>query len=94
MSDTIKKQIGGQHYMNMGIQPWEIIDANGLDFYEGTALSYLLRWKHKGGVQDLEKAIHTIERRIAIERDDEKIGNKEAGCAMVKTCQDKGRGKM
>lgn len=61
-------QVGGDHYRRMAIQPWQIIEANGLDFWEGTALSYLLRWKDKGGTQDLEKAIHTLQERIEVEK--------------------------
>lgn len=56
------KQVGGEHYRKKGIQPWNIIDANDLDFYEGNALKYLLRYKEKGGVIDLDKAIHYIEK--------------------------------
>jgi hypothetical protein len=58
MTDT---QVGGTHYVKLEIQPWEIIEANGLDFWEGNALKYLLRWKEKNGVEDLKKAIHYIE---------------------------------
>lgn len=59
-----KKQVGGDHYTMHKIQPWDIIDAYGLDFYEGNALKYLLRYKDKNGAEDLEKAIHYIERII------------------------------
>lgn len=68
--------------MKMAIQPWEIIDANNLDFYEGNTLKYLLRWKSKGGVDDLKKAIHYIEHLIELyEKDNKKI--KKASRAMV-----------
>lgn len=63
-STSLKKQVGGNWYKEMGIQPWEIIDANGLNFYEGCVLKYLLRHKKKGGVQDLKKAIHFLEHLI------------------------------
>lgn len=46
-------------------QPWDIIDAYGLDFWEGNALKYLLR--RKPGVErasDLRKAAHYLERCI------------------------------
>lgn len=59
-----RKQVGGDHYTMHKIQPWDIIDAYGLDFYEGNALKYLLRYKDKNGAEDLEKAIHYIERII------------------------------
>ncbi len=54
------------HYASSnGMQPFDIIDAFDLDFYEGNALKYLLRWRHKNGVDDLRKAIHYIEESIA-----------------------------
>lgn len=65
------KQVGGDHYQGGTMQPFDVIDAFGLDFYEGSAVKYLLRWRKKNGVEDLEKAKHYIE--ILIER--EKNGN-------------------
>jgi hypothetical protein len=64
LQTTLDKQVGGNHYRALAIQPWEIIDALSLDFYDGNALKYLLRWRDKGGVQDLKKAIHYIEHQI------------------------------
>lgn len=54
------------HYLSDtgAMQPFDIVDAFGLDFYEGNALKYLLRWRQKGGVQDLKKAKHYIEELI------------------------------
>lgn len=64
-------QVAGDHYKRQAIQPWDIIVANGLDFFEGNALKYLLRWRLKGGVDDLRKARHYIDKLIElqIERD-------------------------
>lgn len=39
-----------------GMEPFDVIDAFNLDFYEGNAIKYLLRWRRKGGVEDLRKA--------------------------------------
>ncbi len=61
-TSTLSRQVDGAHYEKMGIQPWEIIAKNGLDFWEGSALAYLLRWKTKDGLIDLDKAIHYIDR--------------------------------
>ncbi len=54
------KQVAGTHYQR-AIQPWDIISEWELDFWEGNVLKYLLRWKHKDGVQDLKKAKHYLE---------------------------------
>ncbi len=67
MSDTYKKQIGGNHYASMKIQPSEFINKNNLPFAEGNAIKYLCRHKQKGQKQDLLKAKHYID--MAIERD-------------------------
>ena len=62
-----KKQIGGSHYKDMKIQPSKFINDNKLQFAEGNAIKYICRHAHKGGKEDLKKAIHYIE--MIIERD-------------------------
>lgn len=61
------RQLGGKHYQ-LPIQPWDYVLANGLGYCEGTAIKYLTRWKSKGGIEDLRKAIHFIEKLIEFER--------------------------
>jgi hypothetical protein len=58
---SFKKQVGGSHYKNYKIQPVEFIIKNNIGFVEGNIIKYILRFKEKGGVQDLEKAKHYIE---------------------------------
>ena len=58
------KQVGGNHYKDKKLQPWDIIDALDLNFYEGNALKYLIRYREKNGVEDLKKSIHYIEKMI------------------------------
>ena len=55
------KQVGGNHYSNMKIQPVDFILENGLSFLEGNAIKYICRHKAKNGVEDIEKAIHYLE---------------------------------
>ena len=57
------KQVGGDHYKKHLIQPWDIIDAYHLDFYEGNALKYLLRTKGSRE-EDIKKAIHYLEKLL------------------------------
>lgn len=59
-----EKQVGGNHYAKHTIQPWDIIDEYGLNFYEGNALKYLLRRKGDRK-EDLGKLIHYAEKLIA-----------------------------
>ena len=59
-----EQQVGGAHYADKAIQPWDYIVANKMDYFEGNALKYLTRWKEKDGVKDLKKAIHYLEKII------------------------------
>ena len=62
---TRTRQVGGDHYVSHTIQPWDVIEVYGLDFWEGNALKYLLRDKpDTDRVQDLNKAIHYLEKCI------------------------------
>jgi len=54
-------QIGGNHYKNMVIQPVEFITKNNIGFIEGCIIKYVCRHQDKGGVQDIDKAIHFLE---------------------------------
>ena len=60
---ALGKQVGGSHYKTTSIQPWNIIDAHNLNYYEGNAIKYILR-KKSNRVEDLEKAIHYLEKVI------------------------------
>lgn len=63
------KQIGGEHYRSMAIQPTEFIQRNGLNFCEGNAVKYVCRHAQKNGRQDIEKAIHYLELLLEIDYD-------------------------
>ena len=56
-----KKQIGGDHYKRMAIQPSHYIVKNKLGWYEGIIVKYITRHSIKGGRQDIEKVIHYAE---------------------------------
>ena len=55
------KQIGGDHYKRMAIQPSDYIVKNKLGWYEGNIVKYITRHSIKGGRQDIEKVIHYAE---------------------------------
>jgi hypothetical protein len=73
--DPYLKQIAGTHYMKMVIQPAEFINKNNLPFAEGNAIKYICRHSAKGGVEDINKAIHYLE--MIRERDYPKIIEEE-----------------
>jgi hypothetical protein len=62
-------QIGGQHYKQFKFQPWDVILDWELGFLDGNALKYIARWRDKGGVEDLKKAKHYLEKLIETEAD-------------------------
>ena len=66
-SSPLNKQVSGDHYKGLKIQPIEYLHANNIPFAEGCAIKYLTRWRDKGGVSDLEKAKHFIELLIELE---------------------------
>ena len=55
------KQVGGNHYSKLAIQPFDYIVANKLDYFAGNILKYITRYKDKNGVEDLKKAQHYLE---------------------------------
>jgi hypothetical protein len=64
---ALDTQIGGTHYKNFAIEPIEFIHKNGIGFCEGNAIKYLVRWREKGGKQDLLKAKHYIDLLLEME---------------------------
>lgn len=64
---ALSTQIGGDHYKKHRIQPVEFIHANGIPFIEANCIKYLVRWRDKGGVKDLEKVKHYVDLLIELE---------------------------
>ena len=60
-------QIRGNHYKGKPLQVWDFVAANNLGYFEGNIVKYVSRWKDKGGVDDLRKAKHYIEKLIELE---------------------------
>lgn len=65
---ALDTQIGGDHYTKLKIQPMEYSMANKLDACQHTVIKYVTRFRDKGGIADLEKAKHTIDLLIEIEK--------------------------
>lgn len=65
------KQVGGDHYKDRMIQPWDVIDtfdhAQAIGFYKGNAIKYIIRAGSKGSArEDYEKALHYLEKLLEI----------------------------
>jgi hypothetical protein len=71
ISSANDRQIGGSHYKDKPIQPWDVIDnlphAQAIGFYKGNAIKYLMRAGDKGPArEDYEKAVHYLEKLLEI----------------------------
>ena len=64
---SLSVQEGGGHYKKYAIQPIEFAMQNNLNYCQANVVKYVTRYKDKGGVQDLKKAIHNIEILIELE---------------------------
>lgn len=68
MNDANAIQYGGTHYKNKAVQPWDYIAANNLGYFEGNVVKYVSRWRDKGGIDDLHKARHYLDKLIELAR--------------------------
>ena len=65
-------QVGGSHYKDKTIQPWDYIAANDLGYLEGNIVKYVSRWTSKHGddkakgLEDLKKAQHYLTKLIEV----------------------------
>ena len=62
-----KTQIGGQHYRKQPLEHWDIVAMMELDYYQGNITKYVMRWRDKGGIEDLKKARHYLDKYIELE---------------------------
>lgn len=75
MMSSLYVQVGGEHYKKYKIQPVEYAMANGLNYCQANAVKYVTRYKDKGGIEDLKKAIHNIEILIELETNEGKLND-------------------
>ena len=62
-------QIGGTHYCDKAIQPWEYMEAimsqpEFEGYLRGNVIKYISRYPEKAGLQDLLKAQHYLAKLI------------------------------
>ncbi len=59
-------QVGGKHYKQLPIEPWDYIAANGLGFFEGNIIKYITRAAKNKNRDDLLKAQHYLSKLLEI----------------------------
>ena len=65
------RQVGGEHYKLMDVQPWDVVDhgprEHAIGFYRYNALKYIMRAGEKDPFkQDIAKAHHYLEKLLEI----------------------------
>jgi hypothetical protein len=58
------EQIGGDHYGGHDFQHWDMVIECRTDYLAGVATKYLRRWRDKGGIQDVQKAIQYVDKLV------------------------------
>jgi len=59
-------QIGGEHYKKGGEEHWDRAWRLKYDPFQYIITKWVERWKDKGGVEDLKKAQHAIQKYIEV----------------------------
>jgi hypothetical protein len=64
-------QLGGSHYTNKDIQPWDAMQSWMTEeqfkgFLMGNVIKYIARFQDKGGVLDLQKCKHYLDKLIEV----------------------------
>lgn len=71
MAHANDKQVGGTHYKNMGVEPWDVIDTwpieQQIGAYRAGALKYIMRMGSKDeSEKEIGKGIHYLEKLLEV----------------------------
>ena len=70
MSEANKTQVGGTHYKQQDgkEEHWDRVARLGLDYFQAQITKYVERHKKKGGIEDLRKARHFLDKYIELQQ--------------------------
>jgi hypothetical protein len=76
MNDAKGRQVGGDHYLEMGVQPWDVVDTwsreQRIGYYRGGALKYVMRMGSKDqSPQEIAKGKHYLEKLLEVLNEEE-----------------------
>lgn len=76
MSTAKRRQVAGDHYLGMGVQPWDVVDTwpreQRIGYYRGGALKYLMRMGAKDeSAQEIAKGQHYLEKLLEVLREED-----------------------
>jgi transposase-like protein len=65
------RQVGGDHYKNMGVEPWDVVDTwpreQRIGYYRGGALKYIMRMGSKDmEATEVAKGQHYIQKLLEV----------------------------
>ena len=65
------RQVGGDHYKEMGVQPWDVVDTwphdQRIGYYRGGALKYIMRMGSKDeSPMEVAKGQHYIQKLLEV----------------------------
>jgi len=63
------RQVGGDHYKKLAVQPWDVVDTwpieQQIGYYRGGALKYVMRMGSKDeSIQEVGKGLHYLEKLV------------------------------
>lgn len=69
---ALSLQVGGSHYKDMEVQPWQAMEAwltpeEYRGYHKGVVIAYLARERQKGGLDDIRKSVHHLQRLLEVE---------------------------
>jgi len=67
------RQVAGNHYKELAVQPWDVVDTwpieQQIGYYRGGALKYLMRMGSKDeSAQEIAKGQHYMEKLLEVLR--------------------------
>jgi hypothetical protein len=70
-STAKEKQVGGSHYKDMSVQPWDVVDTwtreQQIGYYRGGALKYIMRMGSKDqSATEIAKGKHYLEKLLEV----------------------------
>lgn len=63
MTEANDRQVAGEHYKN-AFQHWDWVELVMLPYLPAQVTKYLVRWRKKNGLQDLEKSAHFLQKFV------------------------------
>ena len=76
-------QVGGEHYKKGGEEHWDRAWRLKYDPFQYIITKWVERWRDKGGLEDLKKARHALEKYIEVLEGEEHGGDGEPTEAYV-----------